>query len=131
MELSKLSELLEYSVTSVVDMSNIGIEPYVDAKGDSSNSILPDVQEIVYNKERDKEITTLKLRVGKIYDAFMYGDHKNYWQSIIIERFEKETDIDFMLLVSYVYMKVESSTEEERGLQTVTDIAYVLNKFVK
>lgn len=126
-DLATLAELLDY--TSTTDYNVISLGTFVDKKSENATiGNLTSVQEFVYNGERDREEVDVQMRVGKIYDAFLYG-RNSYWKEIILNQFERSTEIDFMLLVSFAYMINTNDNKEDRELSTCAEIAYVLSKF--
>lgn len=128
LDMVKISEILGYNY-SVLDMSNVTTELFIDGKTEDKN-MLP--MEVVYDKETDKDFKNIESQITKIYNAFIYGEQSEFWKSVILEKFEPSTQIDFMLLVSFVYMRKSGlDNKETRIAESMGVIAATLCKFIE
>ena len=128
LDMVKISEILGYNY-SVLDMSNVTTELFIDGKTEDKN-MLP--MEVVYDKESDKDFKNIESQITKIYNAFIYGEQSEFWKSVILEKFEPSTQIDFMLLVSFVYMRKSGlDNKETRIAEAMSVIAATLCKFIE
>jgi hypothetical protein len=127
--MAKINEILGYKPRNgIFDISNIGVAIYLDPKVED-NQNLP--LEVVYDKEKDGEYKNIEMQVSKIYNAFMYGHECKVWKPIIIEKFEPSTQIDFMMLVSAVYMReADTENKETRIAESMSIVAAILTKYI-
>ena len=75
--------------------------------------------------EQDGEVASIKFNLEKIYDIFTDKGSllHSFWDSMITH-FEDTTEIDFLMLISYVYMITKNGSD--RNVQTATEIAAIL-----
>lgn len=59
----------------------------------------------VYNLSEEPLLSQLKFNIGQIYDIFTKDKQTVELWSYLIEKFENLFNIDFLMFVSYIYMK--------------------------
>jgi len=125
-DMLRISEILGYSF-NIIDLGNVGIETFKDGRGNENT--LP--MEVVYNREKDTDYSRVESSITKIFNAFMYGEQSKFWRTVILEGFETSTQIDFMLLVSFIYMKqADIENKETRIAESMSIIAAILCKYI-
>lgn len=125
-DMLKIADILNYNCNNL-DIGNIGIETFTDTNsGDKSTMPL----EVVYDKEKDMDYGKIEFQISKIYNAFMYGEQSEFWRDIILNKFEASTQVDFMLLVSFIYMRhADIDNKEVRIAETMSIVGAILAKY--
>lgn len=124
-DMMRIAEILGYNINNL-DLSNIGIETFTDGKAENSL-----IMEVVFDKQKDMEYNKIQFQIEKIYNAFMYGEQSAFWRAVILEHFEVQTQVDFMLLVSFIYMrKADIDNKESRIADSMATIAATLCKYI-
>lgn len=71
----------------------------------------------------DGDVGQIKFHLGKIYGTFVSDEMtKNFWKELI-DNFEVKHDIDFFMLISFIYMTNQCS---DRSIKCMGQIAHVL-----
>lgn len=124
-DMMKIADILGYNMNTL-DIGNVGIETFKDTKSDQNV-----LMEVVYDKQKDMEFNKVEFQITKIYNAFIYGEQSTFWKKVILEKFEPQTQVDFMLLVSFIYMRLaDSDNKETRIAEATTIISAILCKYI-
>ena len=80
---------------------------------------------IIIDKAVDMAPETVATTVNKIYDTFYSKSNATFWDKMI-NMFEFKHDVDWYLMLSYLYMVNEDSRDNTRALVTISDACAVL-----
>ena len=114
--------------SAVINMSSWKESPYAAFPNEETKCV---VHSFIYSEQDCKgEVCSIRFSLEKVYNSFT--SHENYlhkfWEEKI-EAFENIYNIEFLMLISYVYMLNENSINRE--VDTATEVAAVLSFFAQ